>query len=276
LVLHPIKAMNNVHHLYWSVAQNRLYAERKSVEANKWADEAKHYFVEDSLLTIRYNKQLANGKWSHMMDQTHIGYTYWQQPPINKMPEVIYVTNSGSIVAGKSESNKKSEYKSMQVTHYTSKTESKNIHWHVIPDIGKDGSGITTFPVTVASKILDSKSPHLSYDISIKDTGNVTVYSYFSPTLNIYNNEGLKYGISFDNEKPFIVSINKDDSRLSSWEKFVADNIIIKSTTHHLTRPGKHVLHYWMVSNGVILQKLIVDEGGLEKSYLGPPENNSK
>ena len=27
-----------------------------------------------------------------MMDQTHIGYTYWQQPPVNKMPEVAFVT----------------------------------------------------------------------------------------------------------------------------------------------------------------------------------------
>ncbi len=31
-----------------------------------------------------YNHQIADGKWDHMMDQTHIGYTYWQQPP--RMP----------------------------------------------------------------------------------------------------------------------------------------------------------------------------------------------
>ena len=28
------------------------------------------------------------GRWDHMMDQTHIGYTYWQQPDQNNMPEV--------------------------------------------------------------------------------------------------------------------------------------------------------------------------------------------
>ena len=26
-----------------------------------------------------------------MMDQTHIGYTYWQQPEENTMPEVIEI-----------------------------------------------------------------------------------------------------------------------------------------------------------------------------------------
>ena len=35
-----------------------------------------------------YNTKLAGGKWDHMMDQTHIGYTYWQEPPRNTMPRV--------------------------------------------------------------------------------------------------------------------------------------------------------------------------------------------
>ena len=283
LVLHPIKAMDNLHHLYLSVALNRMYAEKNDIKAERCAEEAKHYYLEDSLLTIQYNKGTANGKWNHMMDQTHIGYTYWQQPPVNKMPDLIYVTNQSSSLTNNSNtasftnSNAKDQgdYLSIESTHYKHKTESNNIHWHIIPDIGRDGSGITTFPVTVSNKNLDSKSPHLSYDVNLKDTGNITVYAYFSPTLNIYNDEGLKYGVSFDNEKPFIVSINKDDSKLSSWEKFVSSNIIIKSTLHHLSKTGKHTLHYWMVSNGVILQKLVVDEGGLENSYLGPPEKNN-
>ena len=39
-------------------------------------------------LSAYYNHTLADGKWDHMMDQTHIGYTYWQQPPTNIMPAV--------------------------------------------------------------------------------------------------------------------------------------------------------------------------------------------
>jgi Glycosyl hydrolase family 67 N-terminus. len=271
LVLHPIKAMDNLHHLYLSVALNRFYAEKKNIRANKYAEDTKQYYLEDSLLSIQYNKQISNGKWSHMMDQTHIGYTYWQQPPVNKMPAVFYVSDQSNDKVA-SDSKKNGDYVSIEATHFTRKTESEGIHWHIIPDIGRDGSGITSFPVTVSNKKLDSKSPHLSYDVNINDTGILTVYAYFSPTLNIYNNEGLMYGISFDNEKPFMVSINKDDSKLSSWEKFVSNNIIIKSTLHHVVKTGKHVLNYWMASNAVVLQKLVVNEGGLQMSYLGPPE----
>ena len=32
-----------------------------------------------------------------MMDQTHIGYTYWQQPLENKMPEVEYVSKDSAV-----------------------------------------------------------------------------------------------------------------------------------------------------------------------------------
>ena len=35
-----------------------------------------------------YNTIMSDGKWNHMMDQTHIGYTYWQQPEKNSMPEL--------------------------------------------------------------------------------------------------------------------------------------------------------------------------------------------
>ena len=42
---------------------------------------------------------VLNGKWDHMMDQTHIGYTFWNEPPANAMPAVswIQVPEAGSL-----------------------------------------------------------------------------------------------------------------------------------------------------------------------------------
>ena len=51
------------------------------------AKRAEELYKKDVELTDYYHKTLAGGKWSQMMSQTHIGYTYWQQPREQKMPE---------------------------------------------------------------------------------------------------------------------------------------------------------------------------------------------
>ena len=49
------------------------------------AARARALFAEDATLTRRYH-ELGGGKWNHMMSQTHIGYTYWNQPPRTRCP----------------------------------------------------------------------------------------------------------------------------------------------------------------------------------------------
>ena len=88
LVLYPVKACANLNDLYVTAAKNNLYAGQGRVETNELAEKVKKLFETDEELTAYYNKVMSGGKWDHMMDQTHIGYTYWQQPDQNKMPEV--------------------------------------------------------------------------------------------------------------------------------------------------------------------------------------------
>ena len=111
----------------------------------------------------------------------------------------------------------------------------------------------------------------------VYDTGSFKVNAYFSATLN-FNSlpQGLQYALSMDDEQPQIVSINKDDNNVRTWEKWVANNIIITTTIHAVNKPGKHILKYWMVSPAVVLQKIVVDCGGLKPGYLGPPETRLK
>lgn len=109
LVLHPVEACSNLNELYYTVAKNRLYAEQKRNSTNMLAEKAKELYERDAEITHYYNKVMAGGKWDHMMDQTHIGYTYWQQPDENSMPKVEEITvpdkaGMGISVEGSSES----------------------------------------------------------------------------------------------------------------------------------------------------------------------------
>ncbi|KAG9231330.1 hypothetical protein BJ875DRAFT_407145 [Amylocarpus encephaloides] len=87
MVLHPCKAAYILHLLYVSTAKNNLYASQGRVSAASHGATAVSAFAADSALASTYHK-LLGGKWNHMMDQTHIGYTYWQQPSSNNMPSL--------------------------------------------------------------------------------------------------------------------------------------------------------------------------------------------
>jgi hypothetical protein len=47
-----------------------------------------------------FNKTFAGGKWDHMMDQSHIGYTTWRDPPENTMAAITLKTITAPEAAG--------------------------------------------------------------------------------------------------------------------------------------------------------------------------------
>ena len=47
--------------------------------------ETRALFQADTNLMAYFNHTFAGGKWDHFMDQTHLGYTTWQDPPHNSL-----------------------------------------------------------------------------------------------------------------------------------------------------------------------------------------------
>lgn len=88
LVLYPTKASAGVAEMYISVGKNQLYADQGRVSANDYAQRAKTLFDLDQKLSDYYNGAMSNGKWKNIMSDIHIGYTSWQMPRANKLPEV--------------------------------------------------------------------------------------------------------------------------------------------------------------------------------------------
>jgi hypothetical protein len=385
LVLHPIEASRNLYHLYYAVAKNKRYATQKRISTNSFAKAADSLFKKDAEITNYYNTIMAGGKWDHMMDQTHIGYTYWQQPETNVMPKTytlkqadlsknywgialegvdsawyenekvnrslptldFYTNNSSTFEIFNTHQEKfayqiiapsyltinkaKGEiYEEQQITvgidwnkapankttteivvkgpkdtqikipvtidnrrfpdqkitgfveqdgiiameapNYSRAINNRPIYWKTITNYGKTLGGVTAMPVTQAPQNLDSNSPHLSYDIYLKEPGTFNLHSYISPTIDFANNGGLKFALSVDDGPITEVNISTDYKTDKQWEKSVANSIKIFKTALKFDQAGKHQLKYWLVSTGVVLQKLVLDLGGLKPSYLGPPE----
>jgi hypothetical protein len=379
LVLYPVKACANLNALYVTAAKNHLFASQGRSETNLLADSVKKLFERDSLLSHEYNS-LGGGKWNHMMDQTHIGYTYWQQPPVQTIPSTkripvpekasmgisvdgsasawpedkknarvpaiskvntstyIDLFNRGSLPyeysiqsdapwlvisslkgsirhskriqlradwtkapVGKSEAHlsikgpedqiatvtaplenfipqkfrgfaETNGYVSIQADHFSKAMQEGAVRWEMIPGIGKNGNGMHTGPVTAPS-VAAGKDPFLEYPVWISDTGHLSVSVRCSPTLG-FNRDTLRYAISFDDGAPQTINILADHSN-KKWMQWVADNINISSSVHEIGKPGAHVLKYWMVDPGIVVQQITIDCGGLQETYLGPPETRT-
>ncbi len=380
LILHPVLACANLNELYVTAGKNNLYEKQGRAVTNETAEKVWQLFEKDAQLTEYFHKNLANGKWNHIMSQTHIGYDNWQQPDQNNIPKTrkielpenaeigVAVENSekwfpesketatlpafdsfndqtfnfeifnrgkskfdyqikttddwikiskdkGTInlqekiavnidwknaptgvsksqiiieslgkeipitvsvnnlpkdgVKGFVESN---GYISIESENYSREYTDKRFHWTTIPNLGKSSSGVTPFPVFVASQVISDKSPRLEYDVHLFTKGKIKVRAYFSPTINFKTGDGLKYGISIDDETPQIINVHKDNSG-QNWEMSVANNIKILTSVHEIKESGNHTLKFFMIDSGLVLQKIVIETGDLKETYLGSPES---
>jgi hypothetical protein len=268
LVLYPIDACSNLYEMYYAVAKNKELAAKKDIQANDYADKVKECFERNAYLDNKYNNEIAHGKWTHMMDQMKIGYKAWFDGKANVMPEVTYI--SGADVPKEKVFAEKNGYVSIEAENFARMSNSGRIHWEIIPDFGKTKSGITTFPQNAYPK--SDENIYLEYDIDFESKGNFEVQLLLAPTLNFNHNKGLRYEISFDGGKPETVNFNGHyRGELGKWQ---SEHIIKSVTKHQISQPGKYTLRFRVLEPGIVLEKILIDTGGLKPSYLGAPQSD--
>lgn len=108
--------------------------------------------------------------------------------------------------------------------------------------------------------------------IPLATRGDVTVELQCAPSLDYQSGDGLRLAVSFDDAPAQIVKLDTW-ATLQTWERSVADGIRRVTTKHRIDHSGPHVLKYWMVTPGVVLERIIIDAGGVRPSYLGPNES---
>lgn len=270
LVLFPIQACANLYEMYYAVAMNRKLAAQKDVKANDWAEKVRSYYERDSILTYHYNNIMSSGKWNHMMDQTHIGYTYWQQPTKNSMPKVTYVPDKEKTTVPYLFIDENG-YISIEAEHYSRAMNGKITDWLIIPDLGRTLSGVTTTPSTATP----DENTYLEYDFETSYNGNATIYILLSPTLNFNDNKGLRYAVSINGGKEEIVNFNgqyNDQKIWWSWNAWAINETTVQQTISS-SPTNRHTLRFRPLDPGIVLQKIMIDFGGLKPSYLGAPES---
>ena len=173
---------------------------------------------------------------------------------------------------------------SIQAEHFAeSKPGKDGSAWTAIPGLGRTGpAAVTVLPFTAASvtdpAAVQAGAASLRYDVELSAGGDVTVLAYCLPTYPINAERGLRYAVSFDDELPTIVDFAETGGRTGEGTgemlRRTARNLAVVKTTHKVAA-GRHTLRLWMVDPGVVVDKLVIDAGGLRPSELGPPETRA-
>jgi hypothetical protein len=242
--------------------------------------------------TSYYNDELAGGKWRHFMTAKGTTSDQWgyQWPRGTAVSAVAAPDEQNRLSAsfstatldpetaaptGTAQFTEKDGYVSIEAEHFTRNTARGGAQWQVIPGLGRSGDSVAVYPATTAS--IDRpgdivvQAPRLEYDMTMTSFGQVEVTTYCLPTRRIHEGRGLRYAIAIDDEQPQIVDLN-EDTEGARWSQNVLRNATINSTRHRIAAAGHHILKIWMVDPGVVMDKIVVNAGGVKDSYLGPPE----
>lgn len=391
LVYFPVVACSTLNDLYAAAGKNALYAAQERSLTGAMADSVETLFRRDTTLMGYYNRSYAGGRWNHFMDQAHLGYTGWADPPVNslraielKRPEIPDKQLPGVAVEGSAESwpgsltqaelpcfdifnrethyfeifnrgkqpfactitsdrpwimpdisgdtiadqrrvtvgidwkkipegNQKGTitvsgagtevtigvtafapgyperktlsgfveadgYISIEAEHFTSKRDFEERSWVTVKDYGRTLSAMRATGIPYADPAVPGiNSPSLEYRIYFFSEGDFKTLLYTAPSLNFLPGRDIKVAISVDDGAAKTVMVVPGDFNAQNfnreWEESVMNDIRVVEETISVEGKGYHTLKIWMVDQGVKLEKLVIDTGGLRESYLGPPES---
>ena len=391
LVLFPARACALVNELYVTAGKNALYASQGRALAGTMADRTEELFSADTALMGYYNRIYADGRWNHFMDQSHLGYTSWADPPVNSLraiklqrPEIpdtaapgiavegslnawpgadqppalpafdiynrqtryfelfnkgtkpfdfvvtaddpwIIVSDTGGVITGEQRifvsidwpvltygthegtvtvtgggiaekikvtaSNpaepqpstvegfvESDGYVSIEAEHYTRNIDTEDRYWEWVEDYGRTLSGLRATAVTDAPPAVPGKnSPLLEYRTWFFSAGEFETVLHVAPTLNFLPGRDFKIGLSIDDDDAELITVVPGEFNARNgnreWEQTVMDNTRFVRGNITVREPGYHTLKIWMIDPGIVLEKIVVNTGGVRPSYLGPPES---
>lgn len=162
-------------------------------------------------------------------------------------------------------------YVSINAGIFHRKQESDNIKIRTIKGLGYEsesiqlGEAINIYPNTWDI----NKTTKAEYDFYTFSAGTVTVYVYALPLFPVNSTRDTRYGVMIDNGLVHWMTTSAKEHS-SQWSINVARNSAISVTNLNIEKPGKHTLKLMCGDPGMVIQKVVIDFGGMKRSYLGP------
>ena len=158
--------------------------------------------------------------------------------------------------------------------------ENDRIKITAVEDLGIEGPALQLGDPTAPLQIFRSRDvPCAEYDFYAFDAGSVDVYTYVLPTFPLHADRDFRIGENTNTDTKYSVQI--DDGALATpssshveysqvWFESVLRNCAVNKSTLHIDKPGRHTLRIRGGDPVNVLQKIVLDFGGMKRSSLGP------
>jgi hypothetical protein len=253
LVQHPVQGAYQMNRKFLMAQLNQeLLAEGRTAEANWAARQMEAAYDSIDALNRRYNEQL-DGKWRGMMALA---------PAFRALshlkPEVIYTEGAGEKPVDLTPKNESlQDCLLVDLSKYTSKSADARL----VMGLGYDWRVM--------------QLGETSYQVPSIPADSIDVFFYTVPFWPIYKGKSNRIAVSVDGSEPQVFE-NQFKEYSRSWKDQVLRNGVACRLRFPIDRSkASHTLTFSALDPGQMLQKVIIDWGGLQPSYLGPSVNSN-
>ena len=168
---------------------------------------------------------------------------------------------------------------SIDAASYSRIQENDETKITVLENFGVEGRAVMMGDGLGKPQALVRTSPYIEYDFWCESRGMVDIYTYILPTFELYNAlppfehevqpRWTRYGILVDDGQVIHPTFSAPEYS-GEWYVNAQRNCAVKKTTHYIDKPGKHTVRLICGTPGVVFQKVVIDFGGMKRSYMGP------
>ena len=249
LVQFPVQAACQMNRKFLMAQLNReLKAEGRAAEANWAARQMELAFDSIETLCHRYNGQ-ADGKWQHFMTVPPGFCALYQEKP-----DVVYTQGAGErapLLAPYKDCDNGEGCHVIDLARFVSKSDDARL----VTGLGYDW------------QVMQLGSA--AYSLPQIDSDSVTVVLYTVPFWPLYKGKSNAVSIDLDGKTQLF------ENRFREYDRSWKDQVMRNGATCRLRFPidrtkAGHLITFTALEPGQMLQRVIIDWGGLQPSYLGP------
>ena len=148
--------------------------------------------------------------------------------------------------------------------------------WRTIRGLGRTGAALALMPFTAPTikpgMANAANAPSVEYPVYVFEQGNAGIIIHAVPTHRIHEGGHLRVAVSVDGGAPVELEFEQAHEEVDKIGKINVLRNMMEGKAEITLSKGAHTISIFGVEAGVVLDRIFIDFGGIQKSYLWPLE----